>query len=144
MPQDKGLLPKILNKQKLPTYTQINYQKLPRYPPLKFTSNTCPHGISTNSLVFQSTSLQFKNEDVMQKHIKSLARVHIHDISYTFGFISNITPSQKTNQMVRYYLSYVKPCWLSQISSFHMCLNISSRRMCSIISPGTVVGLSSL
>ena len=47
--------------------------------------------------------------------------------------------------MVSHNLPLVKPCWLSQItSSSQVCLNISSRRICSMIFPGTVVTLTIL
>mgnify|MGYP005788620939 FL=1 len=98
-----------------------------------------------NSPAIKSMYLQFKNEDLMQDHIKRLPQVYINGINYPSFFTSDIIPSQKTNQMVGHYLPLVMPCWVSQISSsFHMCVNISSRRICSIIYPGKVVRLSSL
>lgn len=46
--------------------------------------------------------------------------------------------SQKGTRLVRYDLPMVKLCWLYQITSLScMCLNISSRRICSKILPGT-------
>lgn len=51
---------------------------------------------------------------------------------------SAATHSQKAIRFVRHDLPLVKMCWLSQITSaFHMCLNISSRKICSMIFPDT-------
>lgn len=52
--------------------------------------------------------------------------------------INVATPSQKAIRFARHDLLLVKMCWLSQtISAFHLCLNISSRSICSMIFPGT-------
>ncbi|KAK4827741.1 hypothetical protein QYF61_021202, partial [Mycteria americana] len=51
-----------------------------------------------------------------------------------------VTPSQKATRLVRQDLPLVKPCWLSRITSLpSMCLSIASRRICSMIFPGTEI-----
>ena len=60
-------------------------------------------------------------------------------------FTVAVTPSQEATRLVRHDLPLVKSCWLSQITSLYcMCLNIASRRMCSMIFPGTEVRLTGL
>ncbi|GAB0210109.1 highly reducing polyketide synthase PKS6 [Grus japonensis] len=50
----------------------------------------------------------------------------------------DVNPSEKATKFVRHDLPLVKPCWLSPITSlFSMCLSIVSRRVCSMILPGT-------
>jgi len=57
--------------------------------------------------------------------VKDLAEVQADDISCP----SFITPSQKAIILSRHTLPPMKLCWLSWITSSHMCLNISSRRL---------------
>jgi len=54
-----------------------------------------------------------------------------------------VTPSEKVTSLVRQDVPLVKPCWLSQITFLSsMCLRISSKRICSVIFPGTEVSLT--
>ena len=56
-----------------------------------------------------------------------------------------VIPSQKATRLVRQDLPLEKPCWLSHITSLSsMCLNIASRRICSMIFPGTEVRLTGI
>ena len=56
-----------------------------------------------------------------------------------------VTPSEKDTKLVRHDLPLVKPCWLSPVTSLlSMCLSVISRRICSIILPGTEMRLTVL
>ncbi|KAK4827886.1 hypothetical protein QYF61_022309, partial [Mycteria americana] len=53
-------------------------------------------------------------------------------------YIDVVTPSEKATRLVRQDLPLVKPCWLSRVTSLSsMCLSRASRRICSMIFPGT-------
>lgn len=56
----------------------------------------------------------------------------------------NVSPFQKDTKIDRHDLPLVKPYWLSQITYlFSTCLNIVSRRVCSMVLPSTKVRLAS-
>lgn len=61
------------------------------------------------------------------------------------NFLSTVTPSQKATRMIRYDLPLVKPYWMPQITSLSCkCFGIASRRVFSMIFPGTNVRLTDL
>jgi len=66
--------------------------------------------------------------------------------SVAFRFSTNdVLLSRKATLWVRFDLPLVKPCWLCGITySAHIRLNISPRRICSLIFPGTVVKLTGM
>ncbi|KAK4827891.1 hypothetical protein QYF61_022314 [Mycteria americana] len=58
-------------------------------------------------------------------------------------YIDVVTPSWKATRLVRQDLPLVKSCWLSRVTSLSsMCLSRASRRICSMIFPGTESGLA--
>ena len=57
----------------------------------------------------------------------------------------SVISSQKATRLVKQDLPLIKSCWLSQITSLsRMSLNIASRRICSMIFPGTDIRLTSV
>lgn len=56
--------------------------------------------------------------------------------------IGGVTTSLKATRLLRWFLPLVKLCWLSLVTSLSsMCLSIASRRICSLIFPGTELRL---
>jgi len=82
---------------------------------------------------------------VLWDHVKGLARVQAEDIGCP-PFVHQCHHSiTKGLHMGQARLPLVKPCWLSCItSSSRVCLNISSRRIHSVIFPGPEMRHSSL
>ena len=121
----------------------LTWHRVTDHNPLAATFQLIPY--PTNSLTFQVISLQFTDKDVVQNHVKSLAEVHVDDTSCPSFFHQCCHSLQKAITLVRHNLSLVKPCWLSWITSLSPpCLNVPSRRINSMIFPGSLVCSSPL
>ncbi|KAK4827897.1 hypothetical protein QYF61_022320 [Mycteria americana] len=104
---------------------------------LDATIQPIPH--PPNSPPIKSVSLQLREEDVVGDRIEGLTEVQTTSIALPL-YIDVVTPSEKATRLVRQDLPLVKPCWLSRVTSLSsMCLSRASRRICSMIFPGTEV-----
>lgn len=102
-----------------------------------------PVPYALNSPSVKLISLQFNKKNVVWELVKSLTKVKIHDISCS-SLIHQCSHSIVEGPgLVRRYLSLMKLCYLSLISSLSfICLDVASRRICCMISLGTEVRLS--
>ena len=97
-----------------------------------------PIPYSLNCLPFKSVSLQFRDKDVMWDHIKGCTEVQVDDIScpsfiYCWHHLVIVG-----HQIIKAQSTFAEAVLAVRItSSSHICINIASRRICSMIFPGT-------
>lgn len=89
-----------------------------------------------NRASFKFLSLHFRDKDVVCNPVKGLAEFQITLVSLPLSTDAAPPPQKTTTRLIRHDLPLVKPDWLFQITPLsYMCLNVSSKRICSVIAP---------